>query len=136
MSTKKIYSHKPILAGRDSSLVMLTLFLDKGSSIETIAPGTFLVAIIKEVLSLPDGATSWSANTKKRVVFFGSSSILFANAAISKSSAARRLAIEATPCSTEAKRVASALLTTAWRSACGKCLFNHSWHCAKDCECE
>jgi hypothetical protein len=65
----------PILAGQDSSLVMLTLFLAKGSTKSAMAPGLFLVATTMEVLSFPLIPISCFDKTRNLVEFRLSSSI-------------------------------------------------------------
>ena len=85
----------PILAGLDSSLVMLTLFFSKGATNSAIAPGLFFVATTIEVLSLLDGFTSCVDKTKNLVELFCSSSIFSNNIAKLNKSAARLLAIAA-----------------------------------------
>ena len=79
MSRKNTYSHSPVRDGRDSSRVMLTPFLARGASSSCMAPDTLRVDNTSEVLSLPEGATSCREITTKRVVLFGSSSMLLAS---------------------------------------------------------
>src|SRR6185295_11030162 len=84
----------------------------------------------------PEGGASCAPSTRKRVVFFASSSMLRARRFSPYSFAAVLLAMAAAPFSPAASRAASALLTTAVRAACGRLRASHCWHCARLCVCE
>ena len=136
-SMKKVYSHWPWRAGRDSNRVMETPCCLSGTSRSCSAPGRLVTETAKLVQSVPEAAGASKVVGKQitanRVRLCASSCMACAAMCKPYWLAARSLAMAAQLGLPVAKRAPSALLATARRSTLGRCLVSQSWHCAKAC---